>query len=296
MAAAEAMLDEKFQVHRQGPLDENIYVAGRIAHLNTVIGCLPYGFAGTTSATRVAEHMRQTFTALKYTLLVGVGGGMPSKETDVRLGDVVVSVPSPSSPAVVQYDYGKDVQNDRFVTTGHLNQPPSSLLIAISRLKSQEAARASTSTFSVARNIARLQAEYSDSELDWSYPGKNNDLLSKFDYDHEEECLSCARCDSDYLEERPQRGSTQPKIHYGTIASANRVMRNGAARERLRSDKNALCVEMEAAGLMNNFQCLVIRGICDYADSHKNKDWQPYAAATAAAYAKELSSFLPNHI
>lgn len=45
---------------------------------------------------------------------------------------------------------------------------------------------------------------------------------------------------------------------------------------------------MEAAGLMDNFPCLVIRGICDYADSHKNKRWQPYAAATAAAYAKDL--------
>jgi hypothetical protein len=41
-------------------------------------------------------------------------------------------------------------------------------------------------------------------------------------------------------------------------------------------------------GLMDSFPCLVIRGICDYADSHKNKVWQPYAAATAASYAKEL--------
>ena len=44
----------------------------------------------------------------------------------------------------------------------------------------------------------------------------------------------------------------------------------------------------EAAGLMIDFPCLVIRGICDYADSYKNKDWQEYAAAVAAGYAKEL--------
>lgn len=50
---------------------------------------------------------------------------------------------------------------------------------------------------------------------------------------------------------------------------------------------------MEAAGLMDNFPCLVIRGICDYSDSHKNKRWQEYAAATAAAYAKELLSVVP---
>jgi len=54
-----------------------------------------------------------------------------------------------------------------------------------------------------------------------------------------------------------------------------------------------LCFEMEAAGLMNSFPCLVIRGICDYADSHKNKKWQAYAAATAAACAKEVLSVIP---
>lgn len=54
-----------------------------------------------------------------------------------------------------------------------------------------------------------------------------------------------------------------------------------------------MCFEMEAAGLMNNFPCLVIRGICDYADSHKNKKWQIYAAATAAACAKEILSVIP---
>ncbi|KAF5692068.1 purine uridine phosphorylase [Fusarium denticulatum] len=296
MAAAEGMLDEVFQAPGQGVLDENIYVVGRIAHLKTVIVCLPYRVAGTTSATRVAEHMRQTFTALQYTLLVGVGGGMPSKEVDVRLGDVVVSAPSPNSTGVVQYDYGKDFENDRFVTTGHLNKPPDRLLIAVSRLECQEASRPNALTLSIAGSIARLQARYSNSERNWSYPGESNDLLFNSGYNHEGGCLTCARCDADYLEERPRRGSTQPKIHYGTIASANRVMRNGAARERLRLDKNALCVEMEAAGLMNNFPCLVIRGICDYADSHKNKDWQPYAAATAAAFAKELLSVMPKHI
>ncbi|KAI1055710.1 hypothetical protein LB506_009171 [Fusarium annulatum] len=296
MAAAKGMLDEAFQAPRQGVLDENIYVVGRIAHLKTVIVCLPYGVAGTTSATRVAEHMRQTFTSLQYTLLVGVGGGIPSKKVDVRLGDVVISVPSPDSPGVVQYDYGKDVQNDRFVTTGHLNQPPARLLSAVSQLRSQEVSGSSGLTLSIAKSIARLQARYSNSERNWSYPGVSNDLLFNSGYNHEGEYVTCARCDADYLEERPQRESTQPKIHYGTIASANRVMRNGATRERLRLDKNALCVEMEAAGLMNNFPCLVIRGICDYADSHKNKDWQPYAAATAAAFAKELLSIMPKHI
>lgn len=71
-------------------------------------------------------------------------------------------------------------------------------------------------------------------------------------------------------------------------------MKNGVTRQRLRQDLDLLCFEMEAAGLMDNFPCLVIRGICDYADTHKNKRWQPYAAAVAAAYAKELLSIIPS--
>jgi hypothetical protein len=50
---------------------------------------------------------------------------------------------------------------------------------------------------------------------------------------------------------------------------------------------------MEAAGLMNHLPCPVIRGICDYADSHKNEKWQEYAALTAAVYAKQLLSVIP---
>lgn len=50
---------------------------------------------------------------------------------------------------------------------------------------------------------------------------------------------------------------------------------------------------MEAAGLMNNFPCVVIRGICDYADSHAGKEWQNYAAAVAAACTKTLLGVVP---
>jgi len=50
---------------------------------------------------------------------------------------------------------------------------------------------------------------------------------------------------------------------------------------------------MEAAGLMNSFPYLVIRGICNYTDSHKNKRWQPYATAAIATYAKEVLLVIP---
>lgn len=87
--------------------------------------------------------------------------------------------------------------------------------------------------------------------------------------------------------ERITREETEPVIHYGLIASGNQVMRHGITREKLRKKHGMLCFKMEAAGLMNNFPCLVIRGICDYSNTHKNKRWQHYAAAVTAAYAKE---------
>ncbi|OSS48405.1 hypothetical protein B5807_07871 [Epicoccum nigrum] len=80
-------------------------------------------------------------------------------------------------------------------------------------------------------------------------------------------------------------------VHYGTIASGNQVMKDAFERDRANAQLGGvLCFEMEAAGLMNTFPCLVIRGICDYSDSHKNDKWQPYAAGIAAAYAKEVLS------
>jgi hypothetical protein len=100
-------------------------------------------------------------------------------------------------------------------------------------------------------------------------------------------------CSSSRLVRRYPRAGDDPAIHYGLIASANQVMKYAGTRDKLAHELGIMCFEMEAGGLMDNFPCLVIRGICDYADSHKNKQWQGYAAATAAAYAKELLSFIP---
>ncbi|KAH7129240.1 Pfs, NACHT and ankyrin domain protein [Dactylonectria macrodidyma] len=89
------------------------------------------------------------------------------------------------------------------------------------------------------------------------------------------------------------RESDDPQIHYGAIASGNQVMRSGTARDDIARQLEVMCFEMEAAGLMDVLPCLPIRGICDYSDSHKSKEWQRYAAATAAAYARELLEVLP---
>jgi nucleoside phosphorylase len=92
--------------------------------------------------------------------------------------------------------------------------------------------------------------------------------------------------------ERPS-DEDDPVIHYGLIASADHLMKDAHVRDTLAREEQVLCFEMEAAGLMDHFPCVVIRGICDYSDTHKNDIWQGYAAATAAAYAKEFLDVIP---
>ncbi|KAK1468711.1 hypothetical protein CMEL01_00478 [Colletotrichum melonis] len=101
---------------------------------------------------------------------------------------------------------------------------------------------------------------------------------------------ACIHCNPEDELKRDDRIDTDPEIHYGIIASGNSVVKDSISRDQIlqQLETGCLCFEMEAAGLMNDFPCLVIRGICDYADSHKNDRWQNYAAIVAAAYAKEL--------
>jgi len=106
---------------------------------------------------------------------------------------------------------------------------------------------------------------------------------------------SSKNCNTADEVQRDPRDTTRPDIHYGIIASGNTLVTDAAARDLIFADvgEDCICFETEAAGLMNHFPCLVIRGICDYADSHKNDRWQHYASATAAAYAKELLAYVP---
>ena len=130
-------------------------------------------------------------------------------------------------------------------------------------------------------------------QQDFSRRNPEDDQLFQADYDHIESGKGCKNCDEERLVQRIPRTTNVPVIHYGLIGSGNQVMRHGVMREKLQRERGILCFEMEAAGLMDHFPCLVIRGICDYSDTHKNENWQPYAAATAAAYAKGLLEIIP---
>lgn len=289
MAVAQAMLDDIHTPLSQNSSDKNNYTLGRMGTHNVVIACLPAKVIGTVAAARVSNHMLYTFKHLKFGLLVGIGGGVPGAK-DIRLGDVVVGEPCESSGGVIQYDFGKTIEGGTFSHKGSLNRPPDVLLAAVSRLKADhyrgEPKFESYIKEMVMRN-PRLIPKF-------SHPGMEHEFLYESDYEHcpcSEEG-SCGQCDSTKLVKRSPREQHLPHVHYGLIASGNQVMRHGKTRDRLGKELGVLCIEMEAAGMVDAFPCLVIRGICDYSDSHKNKRWQGYAASTAAAYAKELLSVI----
>ncbi|TID04848.1 5'-methylthioadenosine/S-adenosylhomocysteine nucleosidase [Colletotrichum higginsianum] len=289
MAAAKAMLDDTHQPLAMNPNDSNVYTFGRVGPHNVVIACLPSGQYGTNSAAVVANNIRWSFPSIHIGLMVGIGGGVPGK-VDVRLGDVVVSNPTGGSSGVIQYDFGKAVHDGRFEHTGTLNKPPQSVLTAVSELRAIHETRPN-----------QIPAILADMEMrnpymsEYLYRSTDEDRLFQAFYEHVAGD-TCDDCDISKLVERKPRSATHvPKIHYGIIASGNQVMKHAQTRDRLANELGLICFEMEAAGLMDNFPCLVVRGICDYSDSHKAKRWQRYAAATAAAYAKELLYAITPH-
>lgn len=283
LAAAQEMLDEEHSDLPQVPDDNNIYTLGRIGEHNVAIACLPAGRPGIGSAAAAAMQMKSTFHSIRFGLMVGIGGGVPSEKEDVRLGDIVVSQPGNGHGGVVQYDFGKTTPN-KFERTGVLNTPPTILLAALSKLRA---------THDRGRGKIDLYISQIVTLPKFSREKAGADILLAGDCSHNKSS-GCENCADVREVQREHRDDDTPVVHYGTIASGNQVMKYGQERDKISEEfGGVLCFEMEAAGLMDNFPCLVIRGICDYADSHKHKKWQPYAAGVAAAYAKDLLMVIP---
>lgn len=289
--AATVFLDEEHEgLDSLSSKDNNTYTLGRIGGHNVVIAVMPNAY-GTTSASLAARDMLHSFPNIRTCLMVGIGGGAPSPKHDIRLGDVAVSSAHNGNGGVWQYDFGKRIQDQSFQSTGFLNQPPLFLQTAVKALRTKYA----ISGHRLQEAISDVLEKHPRIAKDYKQPNPNTDRLYKAHVIHpngEESCAAICGDDLSNLVERPER-QENPVIHYGLIASANQVMKDATVRDTLAENKDVLCFEMEAAGLMNHFPCLVIRGICDYADTHKNKEWQGYAAMTAAAYAKDLLSKIP---
>ncbi|KAL6701684.1 nucleoside phosphorylase domain-containing protein [Trichoderma pleuroticola] len=294
--AARVFLDEEHKLpDHVSTNDDNNYVLGRIGKHNIVIAVLPYGEYGLSSAASVARDMLHTFPNIRIGLMVGIGGGAPTEKHDIRLGDVVVSVSRDGKGSVFQYDFDDTIQSQTFKETGFLNQTPTILRTAVSGLESHyeiEEHQIRKTIDGIFNKKPHLRKKYNRPN-----PATDRLYLSSIIHPPTEGMNCSAHCGNGApnLIVRSKRDSDEddPIIHYGLIASSTQLMRDAVIRDKLAAEREILCFETEAAGLMNHFPCLVIRGICDYADTHTNTEWRSYAAMAAAAYAKDLLCRIP---
>jgi nucleoside phosphorylase len=134
---AAEMFDEEYQHLPQDSTDNNSYSFGRIGEHNVVVAHLWHvREQEISSATAVASQMKTRFPSIRFGLMVGIGGGVPSAEADIRLGDVVISQPFDKHRGAVQFDFEKTGPKERFTQTGSPNEPPAFLLAALAQLRS----------------------------------------------------------------------------------------------------------------------------------------------------------------
>ena len=294
LTAARRMLDRR---HTPPPVnlnqsDRNTYLFGEIHGHNVVITCMPPGQTGNVSAQRLVSPLQQSFPRLAIHFFVGIGGGIPRYPPpedpfkDIHLGDVVVGWADQTGvPGIVQHDHTRERDGDQTDLLGLLDKPSLQVLNALNPIISDRVMKETKFHW----NLKKLE----DLEI-FQHPGLDKDILFEADYLHvavKGDDGACSQCGREHLAKRQPRNTTDPQFHQGTILSGESVINNAQKRDQLsKKYYNAKCIEMEAAGVIDDTHCLVIRGISDYADGHKPASWEYYAAATAAAFAREILS------
>ena len=219
--------------------------------------------------------------------MVGIAGGVPDPknvESHVRLGDIVISM----DHGVMQFDLGKLEQivyegkapNTHFSIRA-IDPPPSARL---------------------QQSVHFLEARRIHKEYPWEQYISRATLLENAARPSNTKDVLYDSGDPNKIILHPKdstRTSRKTKLHYGLIGSSNTLLKEPLLRDHLRDEHKIRAIEMEGSGIatatwMNGKAgYLLIRGICDYCDSHKNDVWQGYAAAVAAAYARALIESIP---
>jgi nucleoside phosphorylase/tetratricopeptide (TPR) repeat protein len=279
--AALHLLDER---HRgrfpAGRGDDYVYHAGSMGGHNVVIATLPAGQEyGTGSAAALAGQLKKFFPNLWFGLLVGVAAGLPNfvciPPRDIRLGDVLIGHPDGEHAAVVPYDLGKETEDGfKPLRLGHAlaaTEPIVRSAIGSMKVEAPNDTDLFLPYYDTIRNRQHATGTFAD-------PGQDRDVLYLTRDDETDE----------KVERDPRPSTKRIRLWYGPIGSGEKLLKNAQKRNELRDKYGLIGLEMEAAGVMNRIPVGVIRGVCDYGDRHKNKDWQPYAAAMAASYGRAL--------
>ncbi|KAI0101170.1 purine and uridine phosphorylase [Daldinia grandis] len=284
---------------RKAQWDTNVYTTGRIGHHNVVLAHMAgYGIG---SSAGVAANLRHTFPDIKVAFVVGVCGGIPrNKLVDIMLGDVVIST------EVVEYGLGRQMTHELRPINPLGNKPNEELRAYLNKMQGQRdmlKLKERAVQYLASPSLVPGQTKPKHLGMD-----KDNLFVSTHRHKHHEKgrCESCDKCLDDngipcaasetsdcaalgcheLVNRQPRESPTQPQVHFGRFGSADKVMKSSIERDRLAREYNLIALEMEGAGAWEKIPCFIIKGVCDYSDSHKNKDWQPYAAATAASYFK----------
>jgi len=298
-SAVKAIFEEVSSHTAKAAADPNEYTTGTIGRHHVVLTHMPG--MGEIAAAAVASNLKHSFGGIRLALLVGICGGVPDEApSGVRLGDIIIG------KHVVQYDFGRQYPDGfkrKSGTEDALGRQSPEIRAFLSKLESaKKELEAKTQ-----EHLAALLEKRTPGEIDIR---RRKDDLFPADYLHKhhspEDCAdktctagegicdaarkaSCAelKCDTDELERR-SKPKPAPNLHFGSVASASTVMKSGEARDALAQAENVIAFDMEGAGVWEYLPCAMVKAVCDYADSHKNKDWQDYAATAAAAATKAI--------
>ena len=305
---------EEHESYNKAPNDQNEYSTGRIGQRDVVVAMPGIGKA---NSARSAATMYMSFPNIKLGLVVGICGGMPfgsdkHGEDDIFLGDIIIGTLSK------QHDLGKQLTTGYVPKEGTedvLGRPKPEISSFLEKMRLiPNRKRLETQTSGYLANLFQKQ-EYL--QVNFTYPGSEKDILYKSDYVHKHhDQLDCAECHKDgqvcgaalkatcselkcsvksevvrVRSEPGQEGNNNseqppPQLHFGYVASGDTVMKSGLHRDILASLHKIIAIEMESAGMWDSLPTVVIKGVCDYADSHKNDQFHKYAAASAACCMK----------
>ncbi|PLN80386.1 nucleoside phosphorylase [Aspergillus taichungensis] len=277
LTAATAVLDQIHPGLSKPPDDPNAYTLGSIGGHNIVIACLPNGKVASHSIAISVTQMTRTLPLVIFSLIVGIGGGIPPK---VSLGDVVVGTPGDGHQGMVEWDFDKAEDGRLFGRVGGHNSPPTALLTALAKMESQ----GELWGYKIPQYLDDMGRKWPNMVPGYTHPpcGKGHKIAGIG--------LEPEQVQSDGA----KRQSDDMRVHYGLIASGGQAIADARFRDSLDEylGGDVLCVETGAAGLNDDFPCLVIRGISNYADSQTTDEWQEYAAGVAAACARELLQYV----
>lgn len=248
---------------------------------------LAAAMGGSAAATIAVIRMLSTFKSIRFGLIVGIGSDAPSRDADLRLGDVVLSLPMANFEVVGQWASGRIVEEGRFQQTGILNKLPQILLRAIGKLQADSMINGSN----ISARVSEIRA-INPHLGRFSRRGRPQDRLFEAHHDHVGPEEKCDDCDKQRLVIRNVRDTDEPQVHYGLLESGNQMIGHDPIRDRMAQWPRTIGFETKSAALMDNFPCLVVQGKCDYGDSHRNYEWHKYAGVTAAAYAKSLLAII----